>query len=136
MQTFLPYANFKKSAEVLDRQRLGKQRVECLQILNALTGKTKGWVNHPVTKMWRGYEQALIHYGIAICTEWKSRGYKDTCQEKIEAMLPVETDYKLPSFIGKYSFHQAMQSNLVRKNPEHYRNFFPDVADNIEYVYE
>lgn len=28
MQTFLPYQNFVASARVLDRQRLGKQRVE------------------------------------------------------------------------------------------------------------
>ena len=31
MQTFLPYSNFKKSAKCLDRQRLGKQRVEALK---------------------------------------------------------------------------------------------------------
>lgn len=37
MQTFLPYDSFKKSARVLDQRRLGKQRVECLQILGALT---------------------------------------------------------------------------------------------------
>ena len=28
MQTFLPYEDFRASARVLDRQRLGKQRVE------------------------------------------------------------------------------------------------------------
>ena len=33
MQTFLPYPDFARSAAVLDRQRLGKQRVEVLQIL-------------------------------------------------------------------------------------------------------
>jgi hypothetical protein len=36
MQTFLPYPDFAKSAAVLDNKRLGKQRVECLQILTAL----------------------------------------------------------------------------------------------------
>ncbi len=39
MQTFLPYADFERSAAVLDRQRLGKQRVETLQIFQALTGR-------------------------------------------------------------------------------------------------
>jgi len=33
MQTFVPYANFSESAKVLDRQRLGKQRVETLQVM-------------------------------------------------------------------------------------------------------
>ncbi|MDQ1681515.1 MAG: hypothetical protein QOH99_56, partial [Frankiaceae bacterium] len=35
MQTFLPYADFGASARVLDDRRLGKQRVETLQILRA-----------------------------------------------------------------------------------------------------
>ena len=36
MQTFLAYPYFNESASVLDDKRLGKQRVECLQILNVL----------------------------------------------------------------------------------------------------
>ena len=36
MQTFLPYSNFQKSAEVLDWRRLGKQRVEGMQIINTI----------------------------------------------------------------------------------------------------
>ena len=36
MQTFLPVSNFRITAEILDRRRLGKQRVEALQILRAL----------------------------------------------------------------------------------------------------
>lgn len=37
VQTFLPYEDFDKTASVLDRSRLGKQRVETLQLLKALT---------------------------------------------------------------------------------------------------
>jgi hypothetical protein len=36
VQTFLPYPDFRRTAEVLDSPRLGKQRVETLQILRAL----------------------------------------------------------------------------------------------------
>ena len=39
MQTFLPYADFQRSAQVLDYKRLGKQRVEALQIHNIVSGK-------------------------------------------------------------------------------------------------
>ena len=35
MQTFLPYENFAASAAVLDNKRLGKQRVETLQVIKA-----------------------------------------------------------------------------------------------------
>lgn len=54
MQTFLPYSSFKDSARVLDRQRLGKQRVENMQIITALLDPDYGWQNHPAVNMWRG----------------------------------------------------------------------------------
>ena len=38
MQTFLPYPSFEESAKVLDWRRLGKQRVEGMQIINAISG--------------------------------------------------------------------------------------------------
>ena len=78
MQTFLPVADFKESAKILDYRRLGKQRVEARQILNALQGKSKGWVNHPATKMWKGYEPALEQYLREMILGWKSLGYKNT----------------------------------------------------------
>lgn len=61
MQTFLPYSSFSKSASVLDNKRLGKQRVECLQILKALSDPAYGWQNHPAVKMWKGYTDRLVH---------------------------------------------------------------------------
>jgi hypothetical protein len=38
LQTFVPENTFEHSVRVLDRQRLGKQRVETLQIMKALAG--------------------------------------------------------------------------------------------------
>lgn len=60
MQTFLPYPSFSESARVLDNRRLGKQRVECLQILNTLA-------NGPYQK-----REAIIASWVS-CTEeeWK-----------------------------------------------------------------
>ena len=79
MQTFLPYKSFDKSFKVLDYRRLGKQRVEAMQILNVLLGrtKTKGWVNHPATKMWKGYENALKQYLNKCIDHWIARGYNN-----------------------------------------------------------
>lgn len=67
MQSFLPYPDFARSARVLDDRRLGKQRVEALQIYRALTREKYGWRNHPAVLMWRSYDEALIAYGIAMC---------------------------------------------------------------------
>ena len=52
MQTFLPYDDFVKSAKVLDYRRLGKQRVEAMQLLKAISGQG-GWRNHPAALMWK-----------------------------------------------------------------------------------
>ena len=41
MQTFLPYKSFEESAKVLDWRRLGKQRVEGMQIINAIEQKPR-----------------------------------------------------------------------------------------------
>ena len=57
MQTFLPYDDFVLSLDCLDYRRLGKQRVEAMQLLNAMKREKGGWINHPATKMWRGYEK-------------------------------------------------------------------------------
>ena len=79
VQTFLPYSDFAASAGALDRRRLGKQRVEALQILRALTRERYGWKHHPAVRMWAGYEEALACYAMEICAEWVRRGHADSC---------------------------------------------------------
>lgn len=135
MQTFLPYADYYKSANCLDNKRLGKQRVEVLQILNTLSGTSKGWNNHPIVKMWRGYEAALIEYGIAICDEWRlNRGFKDTIKVKIENIAPSSIVIN-PPWLGNEEFHRSHRSNLLRKLPSHYSKFGWDVPDNLPYYW-
>lgn len=136
MQTFLPYPDFAQSAKVLDMKRLGKQRVEVLQLLNSLYRPDyKGWKNHPCREMWRDTPQALVEYGLAICTEWKSRGYKDTCYEKIDAYSTKAPIWAMPKWFGRDDVHLSHKSNLIKKFSDHYRPFWPDVPDNIEYVW-
>lgn len=131
MQTFLPYEDFDKTAKCLDRQRLGKQRVETLQIMRTLAGISDGWRNHPAVRMWEGYEAALTLYGIAICTEWRRRGYKDTCEDKIAEIyyshFKNQSMYDMPPWMGG-EIHQTHQSKLVQKLPEHYGPIFKDVS--------
>lgn len=141
MQTFLPYPDYEQSAHVLDRQRLGKQRVEVLQILNILheiQGAKMGWVNHPAVKMWRGYEPQLCAYGIAVCEEWLARRYNDTCLDKIKQHLEwaISAPFDYPPWFGNEAFHLSHQSNLLRKDPDHYRKYFGDkVPLDLPYVW-
>jgi hypothetical protein len=127
MQTFLPYRKFTSSARVLDNKRLGKQRVETMQIMTALVLKT-GWVNHPATKMWAGYEFSLMSYQEAICDEWAiDRGFRDTCLDKTRAIfMQLPEEKRLPlevPWMGLKKFHSAHRANLLRKDPIHYGQY-------------
>jgi hypothetical protein len=135
MQTFLPYPSFSESAHVLDRQRLGKQRVECLQILRTLTGISSGWSNHPAVTMWRGYEVNLAEYGIAVCREWISRGYNDTCLGKIKSMMNLSNGYPTVPWLGNPAFHASHRAALLFKSPEWYSQFGWTETPELNYIW-
>lgn len=131
MQTFLPYPSFKDSATVLDRQRLGKQRIEVLQLVHSHISPT-GWSNHHASMMWRGHTLSLIDYGIAVCDEWIRRGYNDSTRDKLVTMIEVLACQPKPTWIdtadppwwmGDDAFHASHRSNLLRKDPVHYGRF-------------
>ena len=138
MQTFVPYEHFAQCARVLDRQRLGKQRVETLQIVQALvpvTGRRNhGWRNHPATKMWQNNLDGLIAYGVAICDEWIGRGYKDTCKEKLLAVSSPDFN-DLPAWWGDSRVHLSHQSNLLRKDRVFYGQWDWLVEDDLPYFW-
>lgn len=141
MQTFIPYASIDESAACLDRQRLGKQRVECLQILRCLAGEgSTGWRHHPVMHMWRGHERALVRYALAVCAEWRRRGYRDGCGDQILALAgrhgwgQVMTA-PLPAWWGRMDIHRSHRSNLLRKDPDHYHPLWAHEPDDLPYVW-
>lgn len=132
MQTFLPYSDFEKSVAVLDYRRLGKQRVETYQILNVLLGRTesKGWRNHPITRMWAGHENALKLYQNITISEWVRRGYKNNMEmEVLDSGLLV-----FPDWLGDERVHRSHRSNLLRKDYEYYSQYFDEPAD-LEYYW-
>lgn len=129
MQVFVPYTNTLRTAKCLDYRRLGKQRVECLQILTAIdhlnkgemrnpeTGRLRGWVNHPATIAWRDNTEYLRWYGAQMCLEWRERGYKDTCLERFDA---PSTEPAPPRWWGTEAIHLSHQARLVQKDFNHY----------------
>ena len=122
MQTFVPYADIVSSAKSLDKKRLGKQRVETLQILNCIIKGSKGWSNHPAVRMWRNNPYGLAAYGLIVCGAWTELGYADTCTEKILALCePDEQD--LPIWWGDDRVHSSHRSNLLRKDFGFYSSF-------------
>jgi len=140
LNTFLPYKSFIKSAQCLDYRRLGKQRVEAWQIYLALTQENYGWKNHPIVKMWKGYELALLKYGYIICDEWINRGYKDNMRLKFLKLIGNELTkkfrfYKEPNWLGNKKFHSSMRSNLLRKDKKYYSQFNWKEKDNLPYYW-
>ena len=126
--TFLPYVSFEESLSVLDNQRLGKQRVEAGQIIKAIqnmyNGEStgRGYINHPATRMWIGYEDALVHYYNLCLDEWERRGYNNT-MERIEIHIDP-SDIEMPWYIGWDHFHKSHQASLLRKHPAYYKDKF------------
>lgn len=112
MQTFLPYASFKDSAKVLDKKRLGNQRVEASILIKG------GWSKHPAYIMWVNYIDALKEYFNIISEEWVNRGY-------VHNMgffdLPTVIDY--PRWLGDERVHSSHRSALLFKYYEWYSKF-------------
>lgn len=147
MQTFLPDQSFVRSMEFLDQKRLGKQRVEAAQILEILLQKpilprreislvplditSIAWKSHPAVLMWSGHEEWLKLYFACSIGEWCSRGY-------VNNLISLEYDVSLqpkPEWLGHEPFHQSHRSNLIRKNPLHYRKFWPEENATLPYFW-
>lgn len=137
MQTFLPYPDFESSAKVLDSKRLGKQRSEAKILIDTLlqrptsSGKIRrGWIAHPATMMWAGYENALKLYYNTILQEWIDRGYNNTM-----AFEDIPEKIEMPPWMGDPLIHAAYRSNLLRKDPVFYSQFGWIEPDDLPYIW-
>lgn len=133
--TWVPSTSFVECARVLDRRRLGAQRGEGLIVLRALTDPyaTGAWANHPAVRMWRGHARAFCAYSIAICREWRARGFEDGCLEQyVSAWCSLDEPVTLPDWWGVHPIHEQHRRELVRRLPEHYGPIWPDVEPTTE----
>jgi hypothetical protein len=147
VQTFLPYASFEASARALDLKRLGKQRVEVIQIVRALTVPGYAWKSHPAVLMWKDHEEALGRYGLTMCDVWVERGFDDTCAgtivddlsrfgiSEIRTEAALREAGELPPWLGDEAVLESHRSALVRKDPELYGPRFPEAAPDLPYVW-
>ena len=139
MQTFLPYADFAKSAKVLDKKRCWKQVVEAYQIINILetanttvqkenesciitVRKVPGWYHHPAVQMWKSYVPVLkVYYNefLKVCKEIHKINTKLEYFPKRDGGTPF-----YPFWYGNEDFHRAMRSRLIEKDRDFYLPLF------------
>lgn len=131
MQTFVPFDDFDKSAQVLDSKRLNKQLLEGRQIYGILaSGKRTGaWVNHPAVNMWRNYDMSLFNYLYAIKDECDYRGIKT--ENNWNAILDIHeknwyrgNNVVMPPWWGDDRVHLSHQGRLYEKSPDEYMEFY------------
>ncbi|HZB48298.1 MAG TPA: MSMEG_6728 family protein, partial [Mycobacteriales bacterium] len=102
-----------------------------------------GWKNHPAVRMWRGFTPALVRYGLDVCDAWEARGYADATRAALLAFtggrvpdfVALRDGGQLPPWLGHDPVHVSHRSSLLRKDPEHYRRFFPTEPDDLPYVW-
>ena len=125
MQTFLPFPDFKKTFQVLDYRRLGKQRAEALTLIHVIEGikpngtKPKGWLNHPITIMWKSFLNALKLYHNYAIEEWVQRGYNNS----MDLFIIDKNNIEFPDWLGYEPFHASHRANLLRKDFEFYNKY-------------
>jgi len=143
MQVFMSEYTFEESAKVLDNKRLVKQLLEGRQILAALAGQTKGWRNHPATRMFEGYEPALFDYLYYVAKEMEQRGYKteNNWNEIVRlalAHLIVDSDYQMPPwFVDRSTLHSVVTTHrrsLYNKAPELYPQYEYEASIGADFV--
>ena len=138
MQTFLPYADVKKSFQSLDWRRLGKQRSETKQLLQQILIRTPSQLeslrpgaydllematckpnaarlNHPACVQWWDHAGALAIYHDLTILVWKSRGYQNNMP-----FVSLAGKHAMPKWWGDERFHASHRSNLLRKDPVWY----------------
>jgi hypothetical protein len=154
MQTFNTHTTYPRTMAHLDKQRLGKQRLETWQILRLLRGETKNnWTNHPAVKMWRGFEPSLVMYGFYVCHEWRIvRGYEDemwgrfaTYAREYGMLDTYANDSKTalyangrepvtPPWLSDLWVLRSHRSNLMRKDPKFY-SVYRGTPENMPYLW-
>lgn len=118
MQTFIPFADFNKSARVLDNKRLGNQRLEGSIILEAAT-TGNGWTKHLAVQMWIGYDEALKLYINSIIREWVNRGFVNN----MDFLRVDKSKMVMPPWVGDERVHASHRAALLHKSEVFYGRY-------------
>jgi hypothetical protein len=111
-----------ETAEALDRKRLNKQIIECQQILNAIDGKTKAWVNHPCTVQYKNNKEWFINYLNTLIHYRRYITLNDTFYLEAASICNCCANKLIPLFHTQEYFDN-MKRRLYTKDHNHYKQF-------------
>ena len=140
MQIFVPYADPKQVAQILDRVRLHKQVLEANHIMDCIlmyqkSGDSKH-LKHPVMKMYKDHLDWLVYYTEVLN---RFRIYRDasTFLDLKEPERPIFLSYApLLDCHKKRLFQKGKKDQLRRNLPNnHYEIFKPFDSDNEDNLY-
>lgn len=158
MQTFLLHTDHHITAKLLDYKRLGKQRLECTQLMDVLLrkanllqdGKT-GWNNHVAVEYWytaiKNCLPYLILYTDIMIEEWINRGYKNTIDTtKYKEIISKNANlFRFDESIWRTYENDVIVSHRARvlqKDFDYYSKIFkennisiPENWENMEYFW-
>lgn len=129
MMTFIVAADFVLNAHLLDDLRLGKQRIEARQILDAILIGTS-WSKHPIVHAWRPFVNALKYYTNCVILEWIRRGGQNNLP-----LFDIPELILLPWWSQWDRLHQSHRAMLIRKDPFFYHDKFTIDQEYYSYGY-
>lgn len=121
MNVFLPYADYQKSIECLDKRRCLKQVVEASQLIDGLLSRGSiRWTSHPASRMYKFNLSSLIDYYNKCLNHaksfWKINFKKLTMIENSSIVIH-------PEWLGNEQFHSRMRARLLYKDFNWYSQF-------------
>lgn len=127
--TFIVIGDFVINAQMLDNQRLAKQRIEARQIIDTII-KGGGWNNHPIVHAWRYYIDALKYYTNCVILEWIRRGGENNLP-----LFEIPSMIMIPWWTQWDRLHNSHRAMLMRKNPFYYQDKFNVDMEYYPYGY-
>lgn len=129
---YMPYIKYQHTAASLSDDHLDNTIKTCIQIFRVFLGENRVLRGHPIYRMWKGHEMALLTFGGSLSSEWSRRmeamlGEADPERQIAFHSLAVQHGSKFsrrsvlkPSWLGDIDYHRSCRSELLRLDREHY----------------
>jgi hypothetical protein len=110
-RVFIPYHSFKKCAICLDIPELKAAQIAVLRILNYLKQHVE---RQETAEIWRGYNQALIRYGIYVAEEYVQRGGSGKVLDYLKTLV-VRGPWTKPNWVYDGHTLDNNRKHLLRR---------------------